>query len=399
MTILRAPRVAVPALLVSLAVVACSGSVSTTDDRSAPGGRGPSRGAEVWVDPAGDDGAGGGERAPLRTIQAALDRAAPGTTVHLAAGDYHERPVTRVAGTAQAPITVIGPESGTDTTSRHRATLYGTGRVMNVRHSHYVLRGFTIDGQEAVERRVPLVDWPTDPDEALAFKKSVRDDVRAGRLVYVEGEEHRAVTGTLVDDMYLVGGGECVRFREGADHATVRDSVIAWCGMNPSSSTHGGEYHNGEGVYVGTSPKSRSLAGHEDDRSGHVAVLRTTITTFGSECVDVKENAHHVLVDDVRCSGNLEPAADAGGSGIEVRGWASTVRDTRVEAGPGFGVKIAADSSRYRSGGNSVVGTTLLNDGEAPIQVRSEQRQGVICGNSAPKDPAALPAPWSAGCP
>ena len=391
--------VALP-LLAALVLLVGTGAARGTDDRTVAGA-GPSPAVDLWVDPAsGDDAAGGGRGGPLRTVQAALDRAAPGTTVHLAAGTYRERPVTRVDGTAEAPITLLGPETGTDPARRHRATLFGTGHVLSVRHSHYVLRGFTIDGQEALERRVPLEEWPTDPNEALAFKRSVRHDVRDGRLVYVDGGPRHRVAGTLVDDMFLTGGGgECVRFREGAHHAAVQDSVVQWCGMHPSSSTGGGEgYHNGEGVYVGTSPKSRSLAMHGHDPVSHVTVRRTTITTFGSECVDVKENAHHALVQDVVCSGNLEPSTGASGSGIELRGWASAVRESRVDAGPGFGVKISADSPRHRSGGNSVTDTTLVSD-DAPLKIWSAQPQGAICGDDAPRDPDALPAGWSAPCP
>ena len=64
-------------------------------------------------------------------------------------------------GTPDAPITIKGPESGKDRAGRYQATLYGTGRIFSIDHSHYVFEGFTIDGQEQLAS-VAVPDRPGD---------------------------------------------------------------------------------------------------------------------------------------------------------------------------------------------------------------------------------------------
>jgi hypothetical protein len=54
----------------------------------------------------GDDRQQGTAEAPWRTIQHALEQLRPGDTLHLRAGTYYERIVCRMAGTADAPITI-----------------------------------------------------------------------------------------------------------------------------------------------------------------------------------------------------------------------------------------------------------------------------------------------------
>ncbi len=64
--------------------------------------------ADLYVSPAGDDGNPGTLDEPLRTVQAAVDLAGPGTTVHLRAGTY--APATNIqllqSGTESQPITL-----------------------------------------------------------------------------------------------------------------------------------------------------------------------------------------------------------------------------------------------------------------------------------------------------
>jgi hypothetical protein len=130
------------------------------------------------------------------------------------------------AGTPDAPIWIKGPESGPDPAARHRAVLYGTGRVVSIDHSHYVLDGFTIDGQE----KLANVAFPTDLAAIEAFKNSVQPQVSDGRLVDVGADDN--------------------------------------CGLHAKADEQQrSRYHNGEGVYIGTSPKSKDQPMHQDDGS------------------------------------------------------------------------------------------------------------------------------------
>ena len=64
--------------------------------------------AELYVTPAGRNGASGTKVEPLARIQEALDRATPGTTVHLAPGVYRERVCFNQGGVANFPVTLEG---------------------------------------------------------------------------------------------------------------------------------------------------------------------------------------------------------------------------------------------------------------------------------------------------
>lgn len=71
----------------------------------------PTGSGDLYVSPSGDDGAGGGRSDPLRTIQAAADRAMPGTTIWLAAGVYDGFAATK-SGTVGEPITIASMAGG-----------------------------------------------------------------------------------------------------------------------------------------------------------------------------------------------------------------------------------------------------------------------------------------------
>ncbi|MGH3588421.1 MAG: DUF1565 domain-containing protein, partial [Pseudonocardia sp.] len=109
------PGVVVAAVVVVLAVAAAIWWL--------PGAFGPTPTAHLYVAPTGNDAGDGSEAAPLRTIQAALDRVTPGTQINLAPGEYHEKLQTKVGGTPEAPIWIKGPESGKDRSGRYQATL------------------------------------------------------------------------------------------------------------------------------------------------------------------------------------------------------------------------------------------------------------------------------------
>src|SRR5262249_43008808 len=64
-------------------------------------------GKDIYVAATGgsDDNSGSSPSAPLATIAAASNRAAPGDNVHLMSGQYHEAIVPVSSGTADKPIT------------------------------------------------------------------------------------------------------------------------------------------------------------------------------------------------------------------------------------------------------------------------------------------------------
>jgi hypothetical protein len=336
---------------------------------------------QLHVDPAGNDANDGSAAAPLRTIQAALNKAAPGTRINLAAGEYREQPRTVVSGRPGAPIVIKGPEVGTEVSGRRKAVLYGVGRIFNIDHSHYTLDGFTIDGQEALRD----VEFPTDINTITAFKDSIQGQAKDDKLIYVgSADTSRDITGVTISNMYLRRAGtECVRFRNNSHHNLVINSLIEHCGVfgkkDPARPDRFG-YHNGEGVYIGTSPKNVTQPMHKNDTSSSNVVALNVIRTLGSECFNVKENAHDNVFALNSCSGNTEPAAPFQGSNVELRGHSNIVRDNKIFSSAGVGVKIKPDTAEFDKGGNVVVDNEIY-DAPYAMQFASLVPPGKMCGN------------------
>lgn len=349
--------------------------------------------SDLYVSPRGDDAATGSRAAPLRTVQAALNKAVAGTTVHLAAGVYDEKVSTVRSGSAGRPISIVGPERGMSRAGRYSAVLTSTtaGRVLTVDHSWISVSGFTIDGQPNITG-----SWPDLGTQAVTFKRSMSRRTLDTKLLYV-GYHARNVTHVTIANLWLNGSGdECLRIRNASTSIEVKDSTIQWCGMYSKSSA-GFAYHNGEGVYVGTSTKSTSQPMHLNDTTGKVDVHDNVIRTFGAECFDVKENSHDNVFADNVCRYSTEPLSNVG-SIIELRGARNTVRDNEIGDGPGFGIKIAVDASRYDNTGNVVTNNRITNTAGAAVTVNSGQQQGAVCGNRFRRAASGSFALFGAAC-
>jgi hypothetical protein len=254
------------------------------------------------------------------------------------------------------------------------------GRVFSIDHSHYILEGFTIDGQEALAG-TPL---PTDLSAADAFKDREQANIADSKLIYIgAADESRGITGVTIRNMFLSGaGGECVRLRNNADHNTIADSVIQYCGMFAKDDDGGDRspYHNGEGVYIGTSPKSDGQPMADNDTSSHNVITGNIIRTFGSECFNVKENAHDNMFENNVCSDNTE-SAEFNGSNIELRGHNNVVRNNVISGSAGWNVKIQSDGEEYDNGGNTLENNYLSGAAVEHVRIGSDEPQGLFCGN------------------
>jgi hypothetical protein len=359
-----------------LALIAVGGATALPHSQARAAGS-----ANFFVSPTGSDAADGlTPQHPLRTIQAALNRATAGATVHLAAGKYYENPVTRVNGTAAAPITVLGTDTGLTASHRGGTVLYGTGRVFTINNSYIRLQGFTING----EKYLPTVAYPTSLAAVTAFKNSIRAHVVDSTLVFIGASTTaRFLTGDVIDDMFLAdAGGSCVRIRQGAHGNQIVNSTIQWCGMYGkyvSSAVYA--YHNGEGIYVGTSPKSVGDPMYADDTTSYNTISHNVINTFGTECLDVKENSHHNAFLYNTCTANTEPLADYG-SNVEIRGYNNSVVGNTIRGSLGYGLKLAADGAANPQGGNIAQSNVFSGDSGSPIRNDQTKAQGLFCGNS-----------------
>jgi hypothetical protein len=338
---------------------------------------------QLYVSPTGNDGNDGSQAAPLRTIQAALDEVEAGAVINLAPGEYREQLTTQRDGEPGAPITIRGPENGKDPSGRNQAVLSGTGRIVNIDHSYYTLEGFTIDGQE----QLPAGQLPTDLGAVDGFKNGVQQQIKDSKLIYVGSADTATdVTGITIRNMFLTEAGtECVRMRNNANGNTIADSVIQYCGLRAGSSDDDDDdrfpYHNGEGVYIGTSPNSDNQPMADNDTSSNNIVTGNVIRTFGSECLDVKENAHDNVFENNDCSGNTEPR-EFNGSNVELRGHGNIVRGNVIAGSAGWNVKIQSDDEDdYDNGGNVLENNTLSGAAAEPVRIGSDAQQGAFCGN------------------
>jgi hypothetical protein len=389
---------AIAAILILIVVVLFSRLGGSAPDSPEPG----AEAVQLYVSPTGNDGNDGSQAAPLRTIQAALDQAEAGTVINLAAGEYHEQPTTQRDGDPGAPITIRGPENGKDPAGRNKAVLYGTGRIFNIDHSYYTLEGFTIDGQEQLHAD----QLPTDIAAMDAFRTGAQPQIKDSKLIYVgSADTARDITGITIRNMFLTEAGtECVRLRNNANGNTISDSVIQYCGLLGKSDNDGERfvYHNGEGVYIGTSPNSDKQPMADNDTSSNNTVTGNVIRTFGSECLDVKENAHDNVFENNQCSGNTEPH-EFNGSNVELRGHGNIVRGNVIADSAGWNVKIQSDDADdYDNGGNVLENNTLSGAAAEAVRIGSDARQGAFCGNTVTAgQPVDGPSPGdiTAPCP
>jgi hypothetical protein len=337
--------------------------------------------SELFVDPSGSDSnAGTDPTTPLKTIQAALNKATPGMTINLAPGLYNGAITTVVDGTAAAPITIKGPETGKDLSGRSKAVVYGTGHIVGVNNSYYVFEGFTIEGQETLSSTT----YPTTLDAVRSFKDSVQGQTINDKLLYVgSSDTSHDITGVVVNDMYLhASGGECVRLRNRTTHAEIKNSVIAWCGMYPSGDDVSKyKYHNAEGIYIGTSPKSTDQPMYANDSSAYNSVHDNTIYTYGTECFEVKENAHDNTLSNNDCRYNDEPYSFLG-SNIELRGYNNNILGNTIMGSRSVGLKMASDSTSYTQGGNTAQNNNFSQIANESIYNKQSTAQGLFCGNT-----------------
>ena len=172
-----------------------------------------------------------------------------------------------------------------------------------------------------------------------------------------------------------------MRFRDRAANSLIVDSVIQWCGMlGQGDDVDQYKYHNAEGVYIGTSPKSTDQPLYANDTSNNIVVRNSTINTYGSECFEVKENAHHNRMESSDCGWNDEPSTFQG-SNVEFRGDHNTVLGSTVSNSRSWNMKLASDSSTYDRGGNTAQGTSF--SGAATYGIINRQTgSGPFCGDT-----------------
>jgi len=311
--------------------------------------------AAIWrVSPARDPAVSDRSASPPNSIQAALDRAAPGDVIELAPGDYFEDIHSVRHGTQAEPITLRGVRA---------SVIRGDGRssrVIQINHDFHRLVGFTVDGLAAGAGR----------------KAGYRD-----KLIYVQGREpDRGVAGTLIDALELRNaGGECLRLRYYVTRSEIRNSRFVNCGVHDFRFAAGGK--NGEGIYLGTSSTQWADGKNPTDgpdRSRDNWIHHNVFVTRGNECVDIKEGAERNLIEHNLCERQLDPES----AGFDSRGDYNVFR---------YNVVRNNEGAAFRFGGHEVQGRVYGIGNQAYDNVIGSNRgggvkivvtpQGMVCGN------------------
>ena len=188
----------------------------------------------IWVSPNGSDAGSGSEADPLKTIQAAVNKATAGTAILVTAGTYYEniKLPTNAAGTPDNPIWLMsadGPQAAKIVAvSQTVSTIYGYGT------DNYVVSGFEIEGGF----------------RGIQFSQSGRDFTNMVGNVLVEGNvihdtKEDGIKIGQADNAFVVGNTIYNVVEEGIDFLAVNNGVIAYNEVYNAGSTAAGIFAKG----------------------------------------------------------------------------------------------------------------------------------------------------------
>jgi len=260
-------------------------------------------------------------------------------------GKYYQDAKTVRSGTPEHPIRIVGMPG---------SVLKGQGksRIFDISHSYIELSNFTIDG------RLQRGDDPT----------LYRD-----KLVYIHAKGGEGITGVRLMGMQLGhAAGECVRFKNQARHNEVAYSTIHHCGVRFYRFKRGKK--NGEGVYIGTA-RGQLKPNQPLDISELNWIHHNVISTYGSECIDIKEGSQFNLIEHNVCSMEKDPDV----AGISIRGNHNVVRYNTVFDNQGAGIRLGGtqDSDGID---NRIFHNILINNRAGGLKIM-RQPQKNICSN------------------
>jgi hypothetical protein len=256
-------------------------------------------GSNLYVSPSGSDSGSGSAKAPFKTLQKALDVVKPGTTINLKSGTYTLSKTTnsKVDGTSSAPI-IIQSASG------EHAVIKGPAgsRGVQINNAWYIIRNLEFTG--------------------------------ADTLLWLDGSRNSVITGNNFHDAL----GECVRIKNQSKNVTVSHNTITTCGLQGFDAAAG--HKNGEGIYIGTAPEQRDRIGGVPDFTTGVVVEYNSIQTYGSEAVDIKEDAEGNVVRYNVASNSHDPD----GAVFGVRGDNNQFIGNEASGGSGAGFRAGGDT-------------------------------------------------------
>jgi uncharacterized repeat protein (TIGR01451 family) len=188
--------------------------------------------AGIYVSPEGNDANSGSAIEPLKTIQEAVDRATPGSTIYIRGGIYYnaeyQQPFAMrrtngiakitVSGTAESPITLraFGNEFV-------KLISDESGLIFNAAN-YWIVDGLELEGSaQALNYNLAMQDWWADDNSRTG-----------GRGITNADSQHITIQNCIVHDFPGSGVGS-----NGADFVHVKNNVIYNNGWWTTAGTHG----------------------------------------------------------------------------------------------------------------------------------------------------------------
>lgn len=316
---------------------------------------------------------------PVSRIDTALDIAQPGETVFVRPGVYRQRFEVLSGGEPGAPITLTGPPDAVVRAPN------GTN-ILRLRASHFHLTGLTFDG---------LID-PEHPESPDSYAK-------APLLV-----QPRHETDAYLEDIVVAPHGAGNTTQAIVSLIRTRNVTVGpFEVIGPAGADYlltGEPDHNGEIVYVGTSPSNLGADWNpwtEYDRTRNVLVqgIDNSAGYGHSELVNTKLGTHDVTVQYCTDGGGAQNTEDNPSASVRFQSYGATVRWCDLRNGQGRGVEIgsykARDARKEKSdpseveqrGGtdNAVYGNRITGFDDRALSfpvVHGQSDQRHICGNT-----------------
>lgn len=331
----------------------------------------------------------GTETAPLASINDAVSRASPGTTVHVQPGEYFEFVEFRQDGDPDAPITLTGPPEAV--LKPPKDVDWG---CIGVGASHIHITGLTVSGLYDFDARrdpesytpqhlISLNNWAEDSDD------------------YLEGlvvSPHRIgnAGGALINSVMIkdcdIGGFE-----------VIGPAGAAWLFDDEE------EGHYGEIVYLGTAGDNRTERGYDEyDRTRNIRVhhIDNSAGHPHSELVDIKEGVENVTVEYCTDAGGVQSEDSYYSQVIQLGGKDCTIRWNVLQNAQGSGIEIGpwgflsrpneylaeprTEYERQLGTNNAIYGNVFTGNSSDAIDFLRESRRPWQEDNPRPEDQRAL---------
>lgn len=171
--------------------------------------------AFLWVSPTGNDAGTGTASSPLKTIQAAVSKAKPGTAVMVREGVYAENVKIGVSGTADKPIWIVSADG--QGKADIKAADAGLPAIYGYGPDNIVIKGFELiggtEGVKITQGGNTLTNFATNiVIEQNIVHGQTTDGIKTAQTV------NAAITGNTVYG---------VRGEEGIDDVYMRNGIIA----------------------------------------------------------------------------------------------------------------------------------------------------------------------------